>query len=66
MITVNGKPLEWTDGMTVRDVLEAKKYSFNLITVWLNGIPYSNIENFSIIEVPDQSEVHVLHIFAGG
>ena len=66
MINVNGKPLEWKEGMTVKDVLETKNYSFNLITVWLNGTPYSSTENFSLIEVPDQSEVQVIHILAGG
>lgn len=39
MITVNGDPLEWHGGMTVQDVLDARKFTFRMIGVWVNDEP---------------------------
>ena len=34
---MNGDPLDWHEGMTVRDVLKAKNYIFKLLIVTVNG-----------------------------
>ena len=36
-LVVNGDPLDWHEGMTVRDVLKAKNYVFKLLIVTVNG-----------------------------
>jgi sulfur carrier protein len=66
MITVNGDKLEWHDGMTVQDVLDAKNYTFKMISVWVNGEPVQNRDGYADITVPDDSEVEVVHMISGG
>jgi len=39
MIKVNGEEMEWHPGMTVKDILEAKKFIFPMIGVWINDKP---------------------------
>lgn len=65
MIRVNGDPLEWRPGMTVRDVLEAMNYRFPLVIVRIDGrlIPR---ETFATAPVPDDAEVGVMHLMSGG
>lgn len=66
MITVNNKDkLEYKEGMTVKDVLEAMNYTYVLITVHVNDI-YVPEEEYDTFKVPDNSNVMVFHIFHGG
>ena len=44
MITVNGEGMDWTDGMTVADILKARNYIFPMIAVQVNGKLRSKIE----------------------
>lgn len=66
MITVNTKPLEWHEGMTIEDILKAKDYTFSRIMVWLNEKPITDKSHYATTVVPDGSVVQVIHIFAGG
>lgn len=65
MLLVNGEKLEFKEGMTIKDILIAKKYSFPLLVVSVNGkhIPR---ENFSTVEVSDNSKIQVIHLMSGG
>jgi len=65
MIHVNREPLEWREGMTVRDVLKARNYVFKMLVVRVNGtvIPKSDFENALI---PDGARVDVIHLISGG
>jgi len=65
MITVNGEPLDWKPGMTVQDVLDAKRYTFRMIGVWINDRPIPKNE-FSTTEVPDGAVVQAVHMVSGG
>jgi len=65
MITVNGQEMEWAAGMTVRDVLERRKFSFPLVIVRINGELVPRTE-FDVHPVPDEAEVQVLHLMSGG
>lgn len=65
MLQVNGEPLEWTPGMTVRGVLQAKNYRFPLVVVTLDG---NRVERtaFDVTPVPDGTVVQVVHLLSGG
>ncbi|MDY0060354.1 MAG: sulfur carrier protein ThiS [Myxococcota bacterium] len=65
MIRVNGDPLAHVPGMTVRDVLQARRFLFPLVIVKVNDqtVPRPLFETFV---VPDEAEVWVLHLMSGG
>jgi sulfur carrier protein len=62
---VNGDPLDWREGMTVRDVLKAKKYVFPLVITTVNGalIPRGSYDS---AVVPSGADVKVVHLISGG
>lgn len=66
MIRVNGKfTVEWQEGMTVAQLLEQLKFTFPLVIVSIDGelVPK---EAYATQQIPDQAEVKVLHMTAGG
>ncbi|MDR1965357.1 MAG: sulfur carrier protein ThiS [Synergistaceae bacterium] len=66
MIKVNGDELDWREGMTVQDVLDEKKFSFPLVSVWINGEPVQRRGEYAITPVPDGVEIEVIHMMSGG
>ena len=64
-LVVNGDPLDWREGMTVRDVLRAKNYVFKLIIVTVNGtlVPRGSYDE---APVPAGADVKVVHLISGG
>ncbi len=65
MIAVNGERIEWREGMTVRDVLKARRFSFPLLIVRIDGALVAR-GDYDTTTVPDDSEVDVLHLMSGG
>jgi thiamine biosynthesis protein ThiS len=66
MISVNGKfEVPWEEGMTVSDLLRELKFSYPLIIVSVDGVLVQK-EEYATRQVPDHSEVKVLHMIAGG
>ncbi len=66
MLTINQRDrIEWREGMTVRDVLEAMGYSYTLITVTVNG-QLVETEEYARFPVPDEAEITVFHLAHGG
>ncbi|HPW56997.1 MAG TPA: sulfur carrier protein ThiS [Thermoanaerobaculaceae bacterium] len=65
MIRVNDDPLEWHEGMTVRDVIVARNFKFPLLIVTVNGhlVPRPA---YDATTVPDDATVRVLHLMSGG
>ena len=65
MIQVNGEPLDHRPGMTVHDVLQARRFLFPLVIVRIDGrvIPRSE---YATTEVPDGAVVEVVHLMSGG
>jgi sulfur carrier protein len=64
-LVVNGDPLDWHEGMTVRDVLKAKNYIFRLLIVTVNGtlVPRGSYDE---APVPAGADVQVVHLISGG
>ncbi|MDR0499589.1 MAG: sulfur carrier protein ThiS [Holophagales bacterium] len=65
MIKVNDDPMEWRDGMTIQDILDAKKYKFPMLIVTL-GEEHISKEHYSAAKVPDGAIVKVIHLLSGG
>jgi sulfur carrier protein len=65
MITVNGTPIEWHEGMTVADILKARNYIFRMIAVQVNGDLIKR-GTYDKAPVPDGSDVEVIHMISGG
>lgn len=65
MIQVNGEPLEWHEGMTVRDVLTARKYAFPMLIITIDGTLAAR-EDYNRTCVPDGANLQVVHLMSGG
>ena len=65
MIQVNGDPLAWTAGMTVRDVLTLKRFTFPMLVITVDGSLVDR-KNYDTATVPDGAEVKVVHLMSGG
>jgi sulfur carrier protein len=65
MITVNGTPMEWREGMTVADILKARNYIFRMIAVQVNGDLIKR-GTYDKAVVPDGADVEVIHMISGG
>jgi len=66
MILVNDRDkVEWRQGMTVQDVLDAMNYSYSLITVTVNDHLVLK-DDYAYTEVPDGANVTVFHLAHGG
>jgi len=65
MIQVNGDPLPWTPGMTVRGVLKAKNYKFRMLVTSIDGVQVRPAD-YDTTPVPDGAVVQVIHLISGG
>ncbi len=66
MILVNNRDkVEWREGMTVQDVLDAMKYDYALITVTIEGALVPE-HDYGTRTVDDDSKVGVFHLAHGG
>lgn len=66
MVTVNNRDkVDWHEGMTVQDLLDAMGYSYKLITVTVEGVVVPH-EDFEEHLVPDDTNVTVFHLAHGG
>ena len=66
MLKVNGEEIPWHEGMTVQDVLDAKNFTFRMISVWINENPVERREDYNSTTVPDGAEVEIIHMISGG
>ena len=65
MIQVNDEPIEWHDGLTVRQMLSTCKYLFPLVIVTINDSVVSR-SDFDTTVIPDSAVVKVIHLISGG
>ena len=66
MILVNNRDkVEWREGMTVQDVLDAMRYDYALITVTIEGTLVPE-HDYDTCTVADGSKVGVFHLAHGG
>lgn len=65
MIRVNTEAFPWHPGMTVRNLLDEKLFTFRHIIVRVNG-EYVPEEDYETQRIQDEDDVFVLHLMAGG
>ena len=65
MIRVNDNEIEWHEGMTVADALEAMGYEFASIAVSINGVMVPPGEHDTQL-IPDGADVRAIHLHQGG
>jgi thiamine biosynthesis protein ThiS len=65
MVRVDGKEIPWHEGMTVADVLKGLKHADHYAVVRIEGELISR-PDFDRVTVPDDSEVGLLPLIAGG
>jgi len=65
MICVNKEQMSWESGMTVRDVLDRRNYTFPLLVVKVNGEVVSR-QAYDAYQIEDGAEVSVIHLMCGG
>jgi thiamine biosynthesis protein ThiS len=62
---LNNRIEDWKPGLSVKDVLDFKNYSFKLLVVKINGklIKKTDYEN---TEIPPGADVQIIHLMSGG
>ncbi len=65
MICVNGEKIEWHEGMTIRDILNAKNYTFRMLVTKVDGVLVKRAD-YDTSTVPDHADVKVIHLISGG
>jgi thiamine biosynthesis protein ThiS len=65
MIEVNGRKVAWHEGMTIHDLLGEIKDTHPYPVVRI-GDRYVSRPNFDKIVIPDNSEVFLISMIAGG
>ena len=65
MIQVNEEPLDWHEGMTVRDILWAKNYRFPMLIIQVDGVLIPK-PDYDTAPVADGAVVQVIHLISGG
>jgi len=65
MMTINGRAADRSGDITVRDLLKAEGFLFPLLIVKINGT-YVPRESYETTIVPENAEVHVIHLMSGG
>ena len=66
MICVNQRDrIDWEPGMTVADLLALMRYTFPHIVVKVNADTIAP-EDYPTHPIPDQADVRVIHLIAGG
>jgi thiamine biosynthesis protein ThiS len=64
-ITVNGRTIDWEEGMTVQRVLEVMNYTFRMLVVKVDDCLVKR-EDYASFTVPAEADVKVIHLVAGG
>ena len=64
-INVNSEPMDWQQGMTIRDILSKRNYTFKMLVVKVNGKLVKR-DQYDQFEVPEGADVKVIHLISGG
>lgn len=66
MITVNGREqVAWQEGMTVQGLLKLLHYTYPQLVISINGVLVPE-EAYTTEVIPDDAEMQVIHLMAGG
>jgi thiamine biosynthesis protein ThiS len=65
MFLLNNRPENWSDNLSIKDLLERKNYKFKMLVIKINGKLIKKSEYDSAI-IPPKAEVQILHLMSGG
>lgn len=65
MIKLNNRDCEWQEGLTVKELLELKNYTYPRIVVLVNAEVISE-GNYATTIIQDGDKVEAIHLMAGG
>lgn len=65
MIKVNGRNVDWNEGMTIETVLEKYNFTYPSIVVSVNGTVIHK-DKYAATVINDGDDVKVIHMVAGG
>jgi thiamine biosynthesis protein ThiS len=65
MVTINGKPMEGAEGMTLGDLLRAEGYDLALVAAGLNGTVVRKAD-YGTVRVGGGDTVEVFRFMGGG
>ena len=65
MIRVNDDPIEWSDGLTVAEILTRCGFVYHSLIVKVNG-KLVKPKLYGSCKVPDEAELRVIHMMTGG
>lgn len=65
MIEINGKKMQWEEGMTVEILLKKMNYTFPKIVVRVNGTVIDK-DRWPDYHIPEHAVVQAHHLIAGG
>lgn len=65
-ITLNNQPANFAaDSMTIRELLDNKRFTFKMLVVKLNGRLIRK-EDYEQVQVHDGDQLDVIHLMSGG
>ena len=62
---LNNRLEDWQAGMTIRDILEKKNFTFRMLVVKING-DLIRKSDYDDALVPEKADVQILHLMSGG
>jgi sulfur carrier protein len=66
VITINQRDeLAWREDLTVQDLLDTMSYTFPRVIVTIDGVVVPH-DAYAGTQVPDEADVRVIHLMAGG
>ncbi|NLJ57859.1 MAG: sulfur carrier protein ThiS [Tissierellia bacterium] len=65
MIKLNNRDFPWEEGLTIKKIMEKKRYTFPKIVVKVNGKVIEK-EDYEKTEVNKGDKVEMIHLLAGG
>ena len=65
MISVDGKNFPWQEGMTVADLIKKLEDQYHYVVVRVNN-KYISKPNFEKTLIPDNAQVYLMPMIAGG
>ncbi len=62
---LNNRLEDWQPGMTIRDLLEKKIFTFPMLVVKINGTLIKKSE-YAVAKIPENADVQIIHLMSGG
>ena len=65
LFLLNNRPEEWSENLTIADLLKRKSYTFKMLVIKVNGKIIRKPE-YNDTFIPEGSDVKIIHLMSGG